>query len=947
MIPIFHHLKITHRFTIALLVAGVLPLLGAGLVSYHTTQSALIEQFLAQQQELLINYREQLELTQEQIENLVANIASDQTINQVLQLQQNSVVSSSYQRLSTQAQVGHILNSYINVKGLVSIHVLGNGDSHFQVGDTLTVRDQPGVREQILATLEQQESWIYWPGVIPNLNAGSREAFVLPAVKALYRFNRQRLERERIGLVVANYSIQGLLDKFSQRARESGFPVFLIDQQDRFIVHPDPAMVGQPASTELQQKSTSSQPSRIDGQDYYMVSELLDHTGWKLISTIPVSATNQAANLIRDVSVLSFTIALLIAALFAIIFSRTVIVHIQQVTDAFRRLKSGASDIPKLPVAGNDEISQLAQWFNLFLDELKVKHQYEEALRISEERYEMATHATQEGIWDYDNSSDTIYCSDRFQQITGLNCQDDTASPAIFFQMMHPDDKARIKASYTAFLKSNDTVIKLEYRILRPDGSSAYLRNNCRAVRDEHGRVIRTVGSIQDISAQKSVEQRLHHDASHDPLTGLHNRTWMIKRIDREIQSSNAEQEKSFAVFFIDLDNFKTLNDTLGHSTGDLLLIQMAERIESCLRPGDALARLGGDEFIVLLPEISSSDTVIVVERLVREIAVPFQLNSHRYETHASIGIAFSKSGYRNAEEILRDADTAMYRAKSEGKGRYEIFDDQMRRLLLERTTLEHELIVALKEQQLEMYYQPILDLSNDSIVGFEALLRWNHPTRTISPEQFIPVAEEAQLIEPMGDWIFQQVAQQVALWQRLFVLPERFRVAVNFSPQQFGNTRLIDKLNRTMAETGAKPSNISVELTETAIFSDKQVVQRYLQQLQALDILIYLDDFGTGYSSLSYLNSFPIDAIKIDRSFVSGLASDQRKKQLVNMMVLLAQELGISVIAEGVETEEVMAYLKSRGCSYAQGYFIQRPMAADAATRLLSDNLTGIRLRI
>ncbi len=945
MIPVFRHLKITHRFTIALVVAGVLPLLGAGLVSYHTTQSALLKQFLAQQQELLINYREQLEQTQDQIENLVTNIASDQTINQVLR--QHSDTPSDYQRLSAQAQVGYILNSYLNVKGLESIHILGDGDIHFQVGDTLTLRTQPGVREQILETLTQQKSWIHWAGITRNLNAGSREPFVLPAVEPIYQFNRQRLERERIGLVVANYSIQGLLDKFNSRATESGFQVFLIDQYGRFIVHPDPALIGQPANSELQQKTTQNQPSEINGEAYYLTSEMLERTGWKLVSTIPVSATSRGTNLIRNVSVLSFTIALLIAALFATIFSRTVIVHIQQVTDAFRRLKSGATDIPKLTVAGNDEASQLAQWFNLFLDELKVKHQYEKALRLSEERYEMITHATQEGIWDYNGITDSIYCSERFQQITGLDCQDNTASPAVFFQMMHPDDKPRIKASYTDFLKSEDTVIKLEYRITRPDGSTAYLRNTCRAVRDTSGRVTRTVGSIQDISTQKSAEQRLHHDASHDPLTGLYNRNWMIKRIDREINDGGPGQEKSFAVFFIDLDNFKTLNDTLGHSMGDLLLIQVAERIESCLRPGDALARLGGDEFIVLLPEISSSDTVLVAERLVKVIAAPFQLQDQRYETHVSIGVAFSKSGYMNAEEILRDADTAMYRAKSGGKGRYEIFDDQMRQMLLERTTLEKELIVALQDHQLEMYYQPILDLSNDTVVGFEALLRWNHPTRTISPDKFIPVAEDTQLIQPMGDWIFQQVAQQIALWQKQFVLPKQFRVAINFSPNQFSNTHMINKLRQIMSEAGTEPSNISIELTETAIFSDKRAVQKYLKQLQALDILIYLDDFGTGYSSLSYLNSFPIDVIKIDRSFVSGLAGDQRKQQLVNMMVLLAQELGISVIAEGVETEEVMDYLKSRGCSYAQGYFIQRPMAADAATELLSDQLPAVKLRM
>ena len=923
-----------------MLLVGILPLLGAGIIAYHTTKTTLLSAFLAQQQQLLVNYREQLELTQDQIETLVANIAGVETITEALQPALKE--TSSYQTLSTQAQVGYILNGYLNVKGLVSIHILGSGETHFQVGDTLTTENQPAVRRQIQEALDPTESWVHWPGITPNMNAGSSEQFVLPAVKPLYRFDRQHLERKRIGLVIANYSIRELSRKFGSRARESGSQVFLIDQSGHYIVHPDSAMIGQPSDARFHQEATGNRRVTLDGQESYLTSELIVRTGWKLISTIPASVAHRQANLIRNVSILGFTIALLIVALFATNFSRTVIIPIQQVTDAFRSLKTGESDIPKLRVTGQDEVSQLAQWFNLFLDELKVKSEYEKALRISEERYEMVTHATQEGIWDYNNSSDTIYCSERFQSITGHHCKHFTASPEIFYRIIHPDDQIRVKSMYVDFLKSDGTVITIEHRIVKPDGSIVYIRNNCRAVRNRAGKVIRMVGSIQDISAQKEAEQRLHHDASHDPLTGLHNRTWMIKRIDREMRNVHDGQHTNFAVLFIDLDNFKTLNDTLGHGIGDLLLIKVAERIESCLRPVDALGRLGGDEFIVLLPEISSPDTLVVVKRLVKAIAEPYQLHQHRHKTHASVGVAFSKSGYQNAEEILRDADTAMYRAKSEGKGRFEIFDDQMRQMLLERTTLENELVVALREQQFEIHYQPILGLTDDTIVGFEALLRWNHPTRAILPDQFIPLAEESHLIHQLGDWIFRQVTMQIAMWQKQFVLPQPFRVAINISPQQFSDMHMIDRISQILTEQDINPSHIAIELTETAIFRDKQAVQEYLKRLKALNILIYLDDFGTGYSSLSYLNSFPIDAIKIDRSFVGGLTTDKRKKQLVNMMVLLAQELGISVIAEGVETEQVLDYLKSRNCSYAQGYFIQRPMPAVDATRLLSTRLSS-----
>jgi diguanylate cyclase (GGDEF)-like protein/PAS domain S-box-containing protein len=933
-------MNITQRFIAALVLIGVLPLLAAGFVGYTTARDSLLQEAQTRQRQVLANQEEQLALIQEQIESLVANIAGVEQITEAL-LQPSDQIST-YQQLATQVQVGYILNGYLNVKGLVSIHIFGEAGTHFQVGDTLDVSEEPNVREQILNQLEQQsESWVYWPGVLRNINARSTQRYVLPAVKPIYTFDQEKLERRRIGIVIVNYSIDALSQRFNDAyQQEGGYKLFLLDQLGRYIVHPDPQKTGEPAEPILRHRGPADNGvflGLFDGQEAYITQDLVERTQWSLTSVIPKGMIQEEANLIRDINLYVFALALLIVTVMAAYFSRNVVSPIRHVTQAFKRLKAGETGIGKLAVTGSDEVSQLAQWFNLFLDEMHRRQASDEALRISEERYELVSRATNEGIWDLNRETGTAYFSERFKEITGHGEDLDTSNLFAIYDITHPADRRKLRHAYREFLVSEHNYINLEHRILRLDGSTVYINNSCQVVHDEQGRLTRMVGSIQDITLQKEIEERLRHDAAHDPLTGLYNRAWMTKRINRELVSCAGRPEHQFAVVFIDLDDFKKLNDTLGHSHGDLLLVEMAKRIESCLRPGDPLARLGGDEFVVLLPEIKSSDALVVVQRLVDSIAEPFMLSHHEYRSQASIGVAFSHTGYRGVEEILRDADTAMYRAKSQGKGRYEIFDDEMHKLLLENATLEMDLQEALNSNQFEMHYQPVLNLATNQIDGFEALLRWNHPSRLIMPGEFIPLAEESRLIHQIGDWVLQAVLSQVSAWQQAFELPEQFKVALNISPQQFSDTSLVDRVSQSIGDLGVDPTHLAIELTETAIFRDRLAVLDYLTRLSDMQISIYLDDFGTGYSSLSYLNSYPIDAIKIDRSFVVALSPDSREAQLVNTLILMARELGVKVIAEGVEAEMLLDYLLSRGCDYIQGFVVHRPMPALAATRLLS----------
>ncbi|MES9888584.1 MAG: EAL domain-containing protein [Candidatus Sedimenticola sp. 6PFRAG1] len=936
MSSLLKRLSITYKFAIFLVLIGVLPLLTAGLVAYQTAKDSQVDGALREQEHILEGYRDNLVLVQEQVESLIANILSVETITNELLRPRKDV--TTYEQLSTEVQVGYILNGYLNIKGLVSIHVIGEQGAHFQVGDTLEKQTKETVSDQIKLDSRRSRSLVHWVGVTENINAKSNQDYVLAAAQTLYFTDRTSFERKPIGTLIVNYSTSYLSRLFEEADDSARF--YLIDQNNRYIFHPDPARIGQSVGDHRQGVLRATERHVLvdtPGGGVYQTYQPIERSNWMLLSEVPQSTLLAQVDLIRNTTLAVFTVALIFVVFVAYYFSNSLVSPIKYITDSFKRLKSGDTDVKALPVPGTDEISQLAQWFNQFLDELRKRYESEEALRLSEERYELVSRATNEGIWDLNRKTKTVYFSDRFREIAGYKPGELTASMINFYRIIYPDDRPYIKRRFKEFLHSRKNFINVEHRIDRPDGTFVHVSNNCQAIRDKKGRVMRMAGSIQDVSMQKEIEGRLRHDASHDPLTGLYNRQWMLKRINRELVEYRAHPEKEFAVLFLDLDDFKQLNDTLGHSYGDLLLIEVSKRIEQCIRPGDSLGRLGGDEFIVLLPDIRTSDALQVVDRLVETISEPYLLYHHEYKSHASIGVAFAKTGYDNAEEILRDADTAMYRAKSMGKGRYEIFDNEMREILLQRTSMEKDLVKALEEKHLEMYFQPIYCLKTEKTIGFESLIRWNHPTKGVSPDIFIPLAEESNLIHPLGHWIFGQVVRQIKRWEEQFELPPDFKVAVNISPKQFTDPGLVEFMKQLVSQYQVDAGHIAVELTETAIFRDKFAVLDSLTQLKDGCISIHLDDFGTGYSSLSYLNSFPISAIKIDKSFVSKIDAGEREERLVNTLILMARELDIKVIAEGVERANQLDYLMQRGCDYAQGYYIDMPLKEGQATEILT----------
>ncbi|MEM9213832.1 MAG: EAL domain-containing protein [Cyanobacteria bacterium P01_F01_bin.150] len=468
---------------------------------------------------------------------------------------------------------------------------------------------------------------------------------------------------------------------------------------------------------------------------------------------------------------------------------------------------------------------------------------------------------------------------------------------------------------------------------------------------NDAGEVIGITSMAQDVTEKQEIEQRLIYNAFHDSLTGLPNRSLFMRKLEGTVKKYRTQRttEKTCGVFFIDLDGFKFVNDSLGHSMGDSLLVEVAARLSRCIRDTDLIARLGGDEFAILLDQMKSPDAVLVIaERMRQDLTRPFNLHGHEVFTGVSIGIALMQSDIASGEVLLRNADTAMYRAKEAGKSCYRVFTPDMYAKAVSRLEMESDLRKALERDEFELHYQPILSLRNRLLFGFEALVRWRHPEKgLVSPGEFIPIAEETGFIKALGQWVLEEACQQTHQWHKQFPAKTPLIISVNLSAKQFSQPNLADKIRQTLHENQLPPQYLKLEITESILMGHANSATVMIDELKELGVKFAIDDFGTGYSSLGYLHRFSVDTLKIDRSFIRSLDTDVEKIELVRTILSLAWNLGMDVVAEGIETKKHLAQLRLLKCDYGQGYFFAKPLSQGPATELLKKSWSGEYLQL
>jgi diguanylate cyclase (GGDEF)-like protein/PAS domain S-box-containing protein len=537
-----------------------------------------------------------------------------------------------------------------------------------------------------------------------------------------------------------------------------------------------------------------------------------------------------------------------------------------------------------------------------------------------------------------DDGKVTEYVNPQIEEILGVSPEAYRADPDMWLRMVHPEDRERVEAQSRAFIAGEGGDLD-DYRMIRPDGRTVWVRDRAYAHRDDEGRAVFEHGIMFDVTELKDAEARVAHIAYHDGLTSLANRQLFEETLILAVERAKRDGT-SVAVVFLDLDNFKLVNDSLGHHAGDLLLSELADRLRTSTRETDLVARQGGDEFLMLLADLDPAEAdaaaARVAARVAEALSQPFSLQGTEFHARGSIGISVYPRDALDAETLMKNADIAMYRAKRLEPGGHMFFasdsDDAMSRL-----SFEQRLRRAVEDQNWVLHFQPVVDLADRRVVGAEALIRWQDHHGIVPPGEFIPVAEELGLIEAIGDWVFDQVANQQRAWRDAGL---EIEVSFNLSPRQLWTPRLADRLLQKLRDVGVDPSTVQAEITESTAMADPDRTQRTLRELHSWGLRLALDDFGTGYSSLSRLKNMPVDVLKIDREFIRHVDRDVRLAGMVRAMIQVAQSLDMVPLAEGIETESEYVFLRSNGCRLAQGFWFAHPMPADELESLASKPL-------
>jgi diguanylate cyclase (GGDEF)-like protein/PAS domain S-box-containing protein len=559
------------------------------------------------------------------------------------------------------------------------------------------------------------------------------------------------------------------------------------------------------------------------------------------------------------------------------------------------------------------------------------------SLSLSEERYSLAVRAANDGIWDWDLVTGRIYFSPRWRAILGQPEQADDDDPSAWFDLVHAGDVLRLRTAIAAHLEGRTPHLQSEHRMRHADGTWRWVMTRGLTIRGIDGKPTRMAGSLSDITDRRVAQLRLQHDALHDTLTGLPNRTLFMDRVNQILQRAIRDPTAGCAVLFLDIDRFKLVNDSLSHAAGDNLLIALAGRVSAALRPGDTVARLGGDEFTVLLEDIvDAEDATVVAGRILGSLVDAFVIDGNELVVSASAGIALSGPGLGPAD-LMRNADIAMYDAKRRGRARSAVFDESMHRRVVDRLARENELRQVVECSLLGIHYQPIIDLMTGKICGLEALARWPEDWPPVPPTEFIAIAEETGVIGALGQHVMRNALETLAGWRRDGLIADDVCVSVNLSGRQLDDPGLAEQVRAAINSAALPPNALKLEITESTLMHEVERTQHVFSEVCGTGVGLHLDDFGTGYSSLTALHRFPVDALKIDRSFVATISDeDEGNDVIVRSTVALAHSLGLPVIAEGIEYPDQLKHLRSLGCEFGQGYLFSPALSATDTRSLL-----------
>jgi diguanylate cyclase (GGDEF)-like protein/PAS domain S-box-containing protein len=566
--------------------------------------------------------------------------------------------------------------------------------------------------------------------------------------------------------------------------------------------------------------------------------------------------------------------------------------------------------------------------------------QAEQAARESENRYRLVAENISDLVCLNDVEGRYLYVSPSVKSQLGYDPE--ALIGQTFYQLIHPDEQERLRQEVHQPTINGAVIPPFTHRVRTQAGDYLWVETLINPIFDETGTVTQFQTTSRDVTDRVRVEQQLRHAALHDSLTGLPNRTVLMERLESVIEQHQGDSSQQSALLFLDLDQFKVINDSLGHLTGDKLLIWVADKLNQVVRATDIVARISGDEFVILLENLDHENHALhIAERVLEELKAPFVIDEREIFITSSIGIVLNFGPYITAEDLVRDADIAMYQAKASGRANYAVFDPQMRIQVVERMNLSNDLRRAMQNQELLLYYQPIVALESLTVEGVEVLLRWQHPRLgLVCPDQFVPLAEETGLIVAIGNWLLQTACQQLAAWRQQVTGAQDLRLSVNLSVRQLQSNDLLAQFDQVLAVSGIPPEALTLEITESLLVQNFERTHQLLSEVQAKGIHVSIDDFGTGYSSLSYLHRLPVDALKIDRAFISYMGQDAKNQTIAESIIALSNVLGLNAIAEGIETVDQLNWLQDHGCEYGQGYLFSRPIPAQEVTTLLQQDL-------